>query len=72
MWSGRADLNGRPLAPQASALPGCATPRHHSRLFKKATSGVLGPLPCSRTEPYAPRAKGPAALLDDLFEQPAQ
>ena len=28
-WSGRADLNGRPLAPQASALPGCATPRHH-------------------------------------------
>src|SRR5262245_28993392 len=25
--SGRADLNGRPLAPQASALPGCATPR---------------------------------------------
>ena len=27
-WSGRADLNGRPLAPQASTLPGCATPRH--------------------------------------------
>ena len=26
-WSGRADLNGRPLAPQASTLPGCATPR---------------------------------------------
>lgn len=26
-WSGRTDLNGRPLAPQASALPGCATPR---------------------------------------------
>src|SRR5437868_14886185 len=28
IWSGRADLNGRPLAPQASTLPGCATPRH--------------------------------------------
>ncbi len=28
-WSGRRDLNPRPLAPQASALPGCATPRHH-------------------------------------------
>jgi integrase len=27
-WSGRQDLNLRPLAPQASALPGCATPRH--------------------------------------------
>src|SRR2546422_1834155 len=26
-WSGRRDLNPRPLAPQASALPGCATPR---------------------------------------------
>src|SRR5439155_988474 len=29
-WSGRLDLNQRPLAPQASALPGCATPRHRS------------------------------------------
>src|SRR2546426_7102864 len=28
--SGRLDLNQRPLAPQASALPGCATPRHGS------------------------------------------
>ena len=27
IWSGREDLNLRPLAPQASALPGCATPR---------------------------------------------
>ena len=26
-WSGREDLNLRPLAPHASALPGCATPR---------------------------------------------
>ena len=26
-WSGRPDLNRRPLAPQASALPGCATSR---------------------------------------------
>src|SRR5712692_6220971 len=29
-WSGRLDLNQRPLAPQASALPGCATPRFES------------------------------------------
>jgi hypothetical protein len=27
-WSGRLDSNQRPLAPHASALPGCATPRH--------------------------------------------
>ena len=26
-WSGRVDLNHRPHAPQACALPGCATPR---------------------------------------------
>jgi hypothetical protein len=26
-WSGRGDLNSRPPAPKAGALPGCATPR---------------------------------------------
>ena len=26
-WSGRQDLNLRPLVPQTSALPDCATPR---------------------------------------------
>jgi CheY-like chemotaxis protein len=29
VWSGRPDLNRGPLAPKASALPGCATPRRH-------------------------------------------
>ena len=28
-WSGRPDLNRGPHAPQACALPGCATPRPH-------------------------------------------
>ena len=27
-WSGRLDLNQRPPAPHAGALPSCATPRH--------------------------------------------
>ena len=27
VWSGRGDLNARPPAPKAGALPGCATPR---------------------------------------------
>ena len=27
VWSGRLDLNQRPPAPKAGALPGCATPR---------------------------------------------
>src|SRR3989442_4629650 len=30
-WSGRQDLNLRPLDPQSSALPGCATPRPTGR-----------------------------------------
>src|ERR1700730_8935728 len=30
-WSGRPDLNRGPPAPNAGALPGCATPRHEVR-----------------------------------------
>ena len=43
-WSGRQDLNLRPLAPYASGLPGCATPRHYSRsanTFSKSDTTVL-------------------------------
>src|SRR5438876_10223119 len=36
VWSGRRDLNPRPLAPQASALPGCATPR----TFQPGPAGI--------------------------------
>ena len=32
-WSGRRDSNSRPLAPHASALPGCATPRTEGRVY---------------------------------------
>ena len=42
-----------------------------SGTLKKAASGVLGPLSCSRTSTYDPRANGPAALLDDIFERAA-
>ena len=31
-WSGREDLNLRPLDPQSSALPDCATPRPDASL----------------------------------------
>ena len=31
IWSGREDLNLRPPAPKAGALPGCATPRRGRR-----------------------------------------
>ncbi len=34
IWSGRSDSNTRPLAPHASALPDCATPRLGVKLFR--------------------------------------
>src|SRR5690242_14128670 len=42
-WSGRLDLNQRPHAPQACALPGCATSRphgHHIAQFYRAVASV--------------------------------
>src|SRR5882672_11217739 len=41
-WSGRLDLNQRPLAPQASALPGCATPRYGSCGGQRRNIGPCG------------------------------
>src|SRR6185369_6522707 len=38
-WSGWRDLNSRHLAPKASALPGCATPR---KGWIIAVTGVAG------------------------------
>src|SRR6266545_6011817 len=39
VWSGRRDLNPRPLDPQSSALPGCATPRWSSNRTDGLTGG---------------------------------
>ena len=39
-WSGRPDLNRRPPAPKAGALPGCATPRHATS-YSSATCGIV-------------------------------
>ena len=41
-WSGRRDSNPRPPAPQADALPGCATPRPnaHDSGTRTITSGI--------------------------------
>jgi hypothetical protein len=38
-WSGRQDSNLRPLAPHASALPGCATPRPRGRMIAQMALG---------------------------------
>jgi hypothetical protein len=34
VWSGREDSNLRPLRPERSALPGCATPRQNQQNHK--------------------------------------
>src|SRR5262249_12683623 len=40
-WSGRLDLNQRPPAPHAGALPSCATPRpRHRTRYKKAAANI--------------------------------
>ncbi len=39
IWSGRRDLNPRPLGPQPSALPGYATPRSRASLRGRPYSG---------------------------------
>jgi hypothetical protein len=38
-WSGRSDSNTRPLAPHASTLPGCATPRRGAN-YSRGSSGA--------------------------------
>src|SRR6185295_7295536 len=50
IWSGRADLNGRPLAPQASTLPGCATPRHAHSISPSSALSPWSLLECNRFE----------------------
>src|SRR5215469_14055672 len=43
VWSGRGDLNSRPPAPKAGALPGCATPRHEVRIDYTALADADAP-----------------------------
>ena len=42
-WSGRGDLNSRPPAPKAGALPGCATSRRQHRPSTHYRSGRARP-----------------------------
>ena len=41
-WSERRDLNPRPLSPQNSALPGCATFRHILSKYTHPPKGLQG------------------------------
>ena len=49
-WSGRRDLNPRPSAPKADALPGCATPRHSSIVTRIGFPLVSDQHPCCNVE----------------------
>src|SRR5687767_1814769 len=57
IWSGREDLNLRPPAPKAGALPGCATPRSGTEVYG----------PFSRPTGFATRA-GSQEILSDSQE----
>src|SRR6516162_4576595 len=64
-WSGRADLNGRPPAPKAGALPGCATPRHlHDGRSLARAARVSQCCRPSGGEMSAERAHGACAMAD--------
>src|SRR6185437_15314117 len=59
IWSGRLDLNQRPPAPEAGALPGYATPRRTLASFR-----VDRPTPLARpTNFHAPRGTRTPNLL---------
>ena len=53
-WSGRPDLNRRPLAPQASALPDCATSRRVALNFS-----LRGQRAVCRSRPSGPAPPAP-------------
>ena len=60
IWSGRADSNGRPPAPKAGALPGCATPRQPSFPNTPSCTDAMFTRPAAG----APRALVPRARGD--------
>ena len=57
-WSGWRDLNPRPLAPKASALPSCATPRGVVKCMRSAAGSACGFL--ARGPPYPSTGAPPA------------
>ena len=59
-WSGWRDSNPRPLAPKASALPSCATPRPPSDQSTADTVGRTPRSPVASTGRYDIGAPGPA------------
>ncbi len=59
IWSGRLDSNQRPLRPERSALPSCATPRPQIHNVPQQYASVWLDLPAARTDRRDP---GPELL----------
>ena len=78
-WSGREDLNLRPPAPKAGALPGCATPRSLPvpRPDQRSDCGCCG-TPCPKAGALPglcrtqrrPTAKPPQKRIRSSWDQP--
>src|SRR5690625_1509187 len=59
VWSGWRDLNPRPLRPERSALPSCATPRYCPAILADAPGTVAG---ATRERHQTTRALGIAVV----------
>src|SRR5688572_19427538 len=75
-WSGRQDLNLRPSAPKADALPGCATPRLRRKLRRANPPRLLLSETTSACQPKPRSGEGWWARQDSnlqpsRYERPA-
>src|SRR5258705_352472 len=66
-WSGRLDLNQRPPAPEAGALPSCATPR--PRMARPTSASFLPRVFPDERHEHAPRVVGDAHLAPHLLDE---
>src|SRR5215471_11178742 len=71
-WSGREDLNLRPPAPKAGALPGCATPRRHHRVESLESTISLDEESTGGGEGLSAVTHALLLLVGDLAERAAE
>ena len=67
-WSRRRDLNPRPLGPEPSALPNCATPRRLLYYIKRRS--VLQAFLCTRCQVFSKLPRHSLNKFGNFFLQP--